>query len=84
MVDDVLDKSYQRFMLHYNFHRSVQGAKAQRSGVGRREIGHGHLAWRALKGQIPADFPYTVHLMGEILESNGSSSMATVCAMPLH
>jgi polyribonucleotide nucleotidyltransferase len=80
MVDDVLDKSYQRFMLHYNFPPFCTGeAKAQR-GVGRREIGHGHLAWRALKGQIPADFPYTVRLMSEILESNGSSSMATVCA----
>jgi len=48
--------------------------------VGRREIGHGHLAWRALKGQIPADFPYTVRVVSQILESNGSSSMATVCA----
>ena len=50
------------------------------AGVGRREIGHGHLAWRALKNQIPEDYPYTVRLMSEILESNGSSSMATVCA----
>jgi polyribonucleotide nucleotidyltransferase len=80
MVDDVLDKSYMRFLLHYNFPPFCTGeAKAQR-GVGRREIGHGHLAWRALKGQIPADFPYTVRLVSEILESNGSSSMATVCA----
>ena len=80
MVDDVLDKSYQRFLLHYNFPPFCTGeAKAQR-GVGRREIGHGHLAWRALKGQIPADFPYTVRLVSQILESNGSSSMATVCA----
>ena len=51
-----------------------------RRGVGRREIGHGHLAWRALKGQIPAEFPYTVRVVSDILESNGSSSMATVCA----
>lgn len=80
LVDDVLVKGYQRFLLHYNFPPFCTGeAKAQR-GVGRREIGHGHLAWRALKGQIPADFPYTVRLVSEILESNGSSSMATVCA----
>ena len=80
MVDDVLDKSYMRFLLHYNFPPFCTGeAKAQR-GVGRREIGHGHLAWRALKGQIPADYPYTVRLVSQILESNGSSSMATVCA----
>ena len=80
MVDNVLEKSYQRFLLHYNFPPFCTGeAKAQR-GVGRREIGHGHLAWRGLKGQIPADFPYTVRLVSQVLESNGSSSMATVCA----
>ena len=80
MVDNVLEKNYQRFLLHYNFPPFCTGeAKAQR-GVGRREIGHGHLAWRGLKGQIPADFPYTVRLVSQILESNGSSSMATVCA----
>ena len=80
LVDDVLDKSYQRFLLHYNFPPFCTGeAKAQR-GVGRREIGHGHLAWRGLKGQIPEDFPYTVRVVSQILESNGSSSMATVCA----
>ncbi len=80
LVDDVLDKSYMRFLLHYNFPPFCTGeAKAQR-GVGRREIGHGHLAWRGLKGQIPEDFPYTVRLVSQILESNGSSSMATVCA----
>lgn len=80
MIDNVLDKSYQRFLLHYNFPPFCTGeAKAQR-GVGRREIGHGHLAWRGLKGQIPSDFPYTVRLVSQILESNGSSSMATVCA----
>ena len=83
LVDDVLDKSYQRFLLHYNFPPFCTGeAKAQR-GVGRREIGHGHLAWRGLKGQIPEDFPYTVRLVSQILESNGSSSMATVCASTL-
>ena len=80
LIDGVLEKSYQRFLLHYNFPPFSTGeAKAQR-GVGRREIGDGHLAWRGLKGQIPADFPYTVRLVSQILESNGSSSMATVCA----
>ena len=80
LVDDVLERGYQRFLLHYNFPPFCTGeAKAQR-GVGRREIGHGHLAWRGLKGQIPEYFPYTVRLVSQILESNGSSSMATVCA----
>ena len=80
MVDNVLDKSYQRFLLHYNFPPFCTGeAKAQR-GVGRREIGHGHLAWRGLKGMIPEEFPYTVRLVSQVLESNGSSSMATVCS----
>ena len=80
LVDDVLDKSYMKFLLHYNFPPFCTGeAKAQR-GVGRREIGHGHLAWRGLKDMIPAEFPYTVRVVSQILESNGSSSMATVCA----
>ena len=80
IVDDVLDQSKMRFLLHYNFPPFSTGeAKAQR-GVGRREIGHGHLAWRGLKGQIPADYPYTIRVVSDILESNGSSSMATVCA----
>ncbi len=80
LVDNVLNRGYQRFLLHYNFPPFSTGeAKAQRS-VGRREIGHGHLAWRGLKDQIPSDFPYTVRLVSQILESNGSSSMATVCA----
>ena len=80
LVDDVLQRGYQRFLLHYNFPPFSTGeAKAQR-GVGRREIGHGHLAWRGLKDMIPADFPYSVRLVSQILESNGSSSMATVCA----
>jgi len=80
LVDDVLDRSYMRFLLHYNFPPFCTGeAKAQR-GVGRREIGHGHLAWRALKDMIPEDYPYTVRVVSQILESNGSSSMATVCA----
>ena len=80
LVDGVLNRGYQRFLLHYNFPPFSTGeAKAQR-GVGRREIGHGHLAWRALKDQIPADYPYTVRLVSQVLESNGSSSMATTCA----
>ena len=80
IIDEVLDQSKMRFLLHYNFPPFSTGeAKAQR-GVGRREIGHGHLAWRGLKGQIPEDFPYTVRVVSDILESNGSSSMATVCA----
>ena len=80
IVDDVLDQRRERFLLHYNFPPFSTGeARAQR-GVGRREIGHGHLAWRALKGQIPAGYPYCVRVVSDILESNGSSSMATVCA----
>ena len=80
IIDDVLEHGKERFLLHYNFPLFSTGeAKAQR-GVGRREIGHGHLAWRALKGQIPADYPYVVRVVSDILESNGSSSMATVCA----
>ena len=80
MVDDVLDKSYMKFLLHYNFPPFSTGEARASRGIGRREIGHGHLAWRGLKGQIPADFPYTVRVVSDILESNGSSSMATVCA----
>lgn len=80
MVDDVLNHSTERFLLHYNFPPFSTGeAKAQR-GVGRREIGHGHLAWRALKSMLPENFPYTCRIVSDILESNGSSSMATVCA----
>ncbi len=80
LVDNVLDRSYMRFLLHYNFPPFCTGEAKPQRGVGRREIGHGHLAWRALKGQIPEDFPYTVRVVSQILESNGSSSMATVCA----
>jgi polyribonucleotide nucleotidyltransferase len=80
IIDDVLNQSKERFLLHYNFPPFSTGeAKAQR-GVGRREIGHGNLAWRALKAVIPADYPYCVRVVSDILESNGSSSMATVCA----
>ena len=83
MIDDVLRNGYDKFLLHYNFPPFSTGeAKAQR-GVGRREIGHGHLAWRAVKGMIPADFPYTVRVVSDILESNGSSSMASTCGATL-
>ena len=80
IIDEVLIQDRDRFLLHYNFPPFSTGeAKAQR-GVGRREIGHGHLAWRALKRMIPADYPYCVRVVSDIMESNGSSSMATVCA----
>ncbi len=80
ILDDVLNQGRERFLLHYNFPPFSTGeAKAQR-GVGRREIGHGNLAHRALKGMLPDDFPYVCRVVSDILESNGSSSMATVCA----
>ncbi|MCQ2374527.1 MAG: polyribonucleotide nucleotidyltransferase [Salinivirgaceae bacterium] len=80
MIDEALIKGNERFMLHYNFPPFSTGeAKAQR-GVGRREIGHGNLACRALKTMVPDDYPYVVRVVSDILESNGSSSMATVCA----
>jgi polyribonucleotide nucleotidyltransferase len=82
IIDDVLNKGTEKFTLHYNFPPFATGeAKAYR-GVGRREIGHGNLAHRALKNMMPADDenPYAVRVVSDILESNGSSSMATVCA----
>ena len=80
IIDEALVQGKDRFLLHYNFPPFSTGeAKAQR-GVGRREIGHGNLAYRALKPMIPADYPYVVRIVSDILESNGSSSMATVCA----
>ena len=80
ILDDVLNQGRERFLLHYNFPPFSTGeAKAQR-GVGRREIGHGNLAHRALKRMFPDNFPYTCRVVSDILESNGSSSMATVCA----
>lgn len=80
LVDDVLNHGKERFLLHYNFPPFSTGeAKASR-GIGRREIGHGNLAHRALKRMIPSDYPYVVRVISDILESNGSSSMATVCA----
>ncbi|MDE7427236.1 MAG: polyribonucleotide nucleotidyltransferase [Muribaculaceae bacterium] len=80
ILDDVLNQGRERFLLHYNFPPFSTGeAKAQR-GVGRREVGHGNLAHRALKRMLPDNFPYTCRVVSDILESNGSSSMATVCA----
>ena len=80
LVDDVLNYGKERFLLHYNFPPFSTGeAKASR-GISRREIGHGNLAHRALKRMIPEDYPYVIRVMSDILESNGSSSMATVCA----
>jgi len=83
IIDDVdREESTKRFMLHYNFPPFSVGEVKPIRGTGRREIGHGNLAERALKRQIPGelDFPYTVRIVSDILESNGSSSMASVCA----
>lgn len=80
IIDDVLVHGKERFLLHYNFPPFSTGEAKPQRGVGRREIGHGNLAHRALKGMIPTDFPYVVRVVSDILESNGSSSMATVCA----
>ncbi len=80
LIDEALVQGKDRFLLHYNFPPFSTGeARAQR-GTGRREIGHGNLALRALKRMIPEDYPYVVRVVSDILESNGSSSMATVCA----
>lgn len=79
IIDDVLNKSTERFLLHYNFPPFSTGEARPQRGVGRREIGHGNLAHRALKRMFPDDFPYTCRIVSDILESNGSSSMATVC-----
>lgn len=80
LVDDVLNHGKDRFLLHYNFPPFSTGEAKPQRGVGRREIGHGNLAQRALKSMIPEDYPYVVRIVSDILESNGSSSMATVCA----
>ena len=80
IVDDVMNQGTERFLLHYNFPPFSTGVARAQRGVGRREIGHGNLACRALKNMIPADYPYCVRVVSDILESNGSSSMATVCA----
>ncbi|EKY02924.1 polyribonucleotide nucleotidyltransferase [Porphyromonas catoniae F0037] len=80
LVDDVLNYGKERFLLHYNFPPFSTGEARPQRGVGRREIGHGNLAHRALKRVLPPDYPYVVRVVSDILESNGSSSMATVCA----
>ncbi len=80
ILDDVLNQGRERFLLHYNFPPFSTGEARAPRGVGRREIGHGNLAHRALKRMFPDDFPYVCRVVSDILESNGSSSMATVCA----
>ncbi|MDR2913873.1 MAG: polyribonucleotide nucleotidyltransferase [Tannerella sp.] len=80
IIDDALNHGKERFLLHYNFPPFSTGEARPQRGVGRREVGHGNLAHRALKRMLPADYPYVVRIVSEILESNGSSSMATVCA----
>ena len=80
ILDEVLTQGRERFLLHYNFPPFSTGEAKPTRGVGRREIGHGNLAHRALKRMLPDDFPYVCRIVSDILESNGSSSMATVCA----
>jgi polyribonucleotide nucleotidyltransferase len=80
IVDDVLYQGKEKFVLHYNFPPFSTGDARPTRGISRREVGHGNLAFRALKGMIPADSPYAIRVVSDILESNGSSSMATVCA----
>ena len=80
IVDDVITQGRERFLLHYNFPPFSTGEARPVRSVGRREIGHGNLAHRALKRMFPDDFPYVCRVVSDILESNGSSSMATVCA----
>lgn len=81
-IDGLIEEYTKKFMLHYNFPPFSVGEVGRMTGVGRREIGHGHLAERALKAVVPPEeqFPYTMRVISDILESNGSSSMATVCA----
>ncbi|MEC7878379.1 MAG: polyribonucleotide nucleotidyltransferase [Bacteroidota bacterium] len=82
MIDGAMHSGYNKFILHYNFPGFSTGEVRPNRGAGRREIGHGNLALRALKNMLPADEdnPYTIRIVSDILESNGSSSMATVCA----
>ena len=80
MIDSVTTHGTQKFLLHYNFPPFCVGDSKTPRGLSRREIGHGNLAYRALKRMIPEDFPYVLRIVSDILESNGSSSMATVCA----
>jgi polyribonucleotide nucleotidyltransferase len=85
IIDALVGESRQHFMLHYNFPPYSVGETSFRMGPGRREIGHGKLAWRALHPLMPAkdEFPYTIRIVSEVTESNGSSSMATVCGSSL-
>ncbi|MDO3651420.1 polyribonucleotide nucleotidyltransferase, partial [Nocardia mangyaensis] len=82
MIESLEGKSYQKFLLHYNFPSFSVGETRPMRGPGRREIGHGALAYRGICHVIPSveDFPYTIRVVSEVLESNGSSSMATACA----
>ncbi|HOF98546.1 MAG TPA: polyribonucleotide nucleotidyltransferase [Paludibacteraceae bacterium] len=80
LIDEPLIQGKERFLLHYNFPPFATGEARASRGIGRREIGHGNLAMRALKNVIPDDYPYVIRVVSDILESNGSSSMATVCA----
>ncbi len=80
MIDKAFDQHYDNFILHYNFPAFSVGETKPLRAPGRREIGHANLAGRSLKMVMPPDFPYTIRLVSDILESNGSSSMATVCA----
>ncbi|MFW6119281.1 MAG: polyribonucleotide nucleotidyltransferase [Petrotogales bacterium] len=82
IIDTLFEEGSKTFMLHYNFPPFSTGEVKRLRGPGRREIGHGHLAERSLKNLVPSDeeFPYTIRIVSEILESNGSSSMATVCS----
>src|SRR3546814_10953792 len=81
MIDGLTGLSYERFMLHYNFPPYSVGEVGRFGAPGRREVGHGQLAWRALHPVLPNhdEFPYTVRVLSDITKSNGSSSMATVC-----
>ena len=79
-IDSVITQHEERFYLHYNFPPFSTGEARPLRGTSRREVGHGNLAQRALKGMIPEENPYTIRIVSDILESNGSSSMATVCA----
>jgi polyribonucleotide nucleotidyltransferase len=80
IIDTVRVQGTEKFLLHYNFPPFCVGEPYTPRGTSRREIGHGNLAHRALKTMIPSDFPYIIRIVSDILESNGSSSMATVCA----
>ena len=85
IIDSIEGESRSHFMLHYNFPPYSVGETGRMGGAGRREIGHGKLAWRALRPLLPSkdDFPYTIRVLSEVTESNGSSSMATVCGASL-